>query len=112
MFQKVRDNRLESIREDTKQKSKQSKKSSALRNSGAQLAGLLGANQDIHSEQSSASTSTEGLELRDDNYIEGKKGLTYRDAAMQIMYSLNEVAKKLGMNPLMEPYVENATKAV
>lgn len=28
------------------------------------------------------------------------------------MYSLNEVAKKLGMNPLMEPYVENATKVV
>ena len=41
-----------------------------------------------------------------------KKGLTYRDAAYYIMNSLNEVSKKLGMNPLMEPYVENATKAV
>lgn len=80
MFQKARG--LESIKEDPYGKNKQSKKSSALRDSGAQLAGLLGANQDIHSEQSSASTSTEGMELREDQYIDGKKGLTYRDAAM------------------------------
>lgn len=101
----MRDSRLDSIKE-------KSKKTTAIRNSGAQLAGLLGPNHDIQSEISSASTVTEGMELRDDQSIEGKKGLTYRDAAMQIMYSLNEVSRKLGMNPLVEPVVENATKAV
>ena len=40
------------------------------------------------------------------------KGKTYREAAQDIMKSLNDVQKKLGMTILVEPVLENATKAV
>ena len=50
--------------------------------------------------------------MRDFSDDEIKKGLTYREAAMHIMNSLNEVQKKLGLVPLVHPALENATKVV
>ena len=99
---------LESIREDDKA----TKKSVAFRQSGAaQMSGHVHGNQDIKAELSSiASSTSDPLSEKRDDFI--KKGLTYRDAAQYIMNSLNEVSKKLGMNPLIEPVLENATKAV
>ena len=47
MFSKVRDNRLESIKEDEKSKFKQNKKSVAFRQSGQAMVLGLGVNQDI-----------------------------------------------------------------
>jgi hypothetical protein len=76
------------------------------------VAGILGVNQDIQSELSSSSSGTTDTAMHDQRDDQIKKGLTYRDAAYYIMNSLNEVSKKLGMNPLMEPVLENATKAV
>ena len=75
------------------------------------------ANEDIQSEISSSSNATSvesGMrDLRDEILKKDKDGaLTYRDAAMFIMNSLVEVQKKIGMNPLMEPVLENATKVV
>lgn len=68
-------------------------------------------NQDIKSELSSiASSTTEGIDAQRDNQI--KNGLTYREAASYIMASLNDVLKRLGLNQLVEPVLENATKAV
>ena len=52
-------------------------------------------------------------DLRDEILKKDKDGaLTYRDAAHFIMNSLVEVQKKIGMNPLVEPVLENATKVV
>ena len=50
--------------------------------------------------------------MRDFCDDEIKKGLTYRQAAMHIMNSFNEVQKKLGMTILVHPVLENATKSV
>ena len=99
---------LESIREDDKA----TKKSVAFRQSGqAQISGYAQGNQDIKAELSSiASSTSDQLSEKRDEFI--KKGLTYRDAAHHIMNSLNEVSKRLGINPLIEPVLENATKAV
>lgn len=100
---------LESIREDDKG----GKKSVAFRQSGqAQISGHA-VNKDIQSElESMASSTSEGMQDKRDDPIPDKKGLTYREAALLIMSSLNEVSKRLNMDPLVEPVVENATKAV
>ena len=95
-----------------KEDDKATKKSVAFRQSGqAQISGHTHGNQDIKAELSSiASSTTEGMHDQRDDLI--KKGPTYRDAAHHIMTSLNEVCKRLGFNPLIEPCLENATKAV
>lgn len=59
-----------------------------------------------------ASSTSEGMQDKRDDPIPDKKGLTYREAALCIMSSLNEVSKRLNMDPLVEPVLENATKAV
>lgn len=108
MFSKGRG--LESIKEDDKA----TKKSVAFRQSGhAQISGHVG-NQDIKAELSSiaSSTTTEAMQDKRDDFIKKGLSLTFRDAAHFIMNSLNEVSKRLGINPLIEPVVENATKAV
>ena len=66
------------------------------------------------SSSSNATSVESGMrDLRDEILKKDKDGaLTYRDAAMFIMNSLVEVQKKIGMNPLMEPVLENATKVV